>query len=356
VLKSTDSAHIKGIPVYPENVSAIPSAIKTVSSAQQDTSYRFPILTDKEIAENNKRKKKMFDAFTKLTLFAFPNIQACTFKYHGTLVSLQAYHLECAVVNNNMYRTFLSDLLIQGRKSDFIIAKVDQKQWTKVQGIDYGEYMRENYFSNSIYNDYPVVNISRQGAEMFCKWIEDGIREKVAERYKGMKAIVRIPTDAEWYYAATAGGKDTIYPWGTASINAPYTPHGKDKGTNKKGCFLADFCLKKYTGNLDSMRECTDRPYKNAYTTTGFILGENIFTAPIYSYNPNPLGFYAMAGNVASMVNVKATDGTLTPGTRGGSWGSDAEHLKINSPDEYAGQTGPSPFIGLRPVVILTDK
>ncbi|HSY76903.1 MAG TPA: SUMF1/EgtB/PvdO family nonheme iron enzyme, partial [Bacteroidia bacterium] len=233
-------------------------------------------------------------------------------------------------------------------------------QWVKTPGLTYGEYMKENYFSNCKYDIYPVVNISRQGAEMYCKWLQEELVKRAADKYKGMKIHVRIPTDVEWYYAASSRNKDTIYPWNSSEINSHYVPSGKDKGKNKRGCFLANFCLKKYAFSTDSMRECSATPFKNAYTTAGFIMGEDIYTAPILSYNPNALGFYEMSGNVAEMVlkvNLAAKESKYTPGTKGGSWNSDAEHLKLNSADEYAGQTGPSPFIGFRPLVeFITEK
>jgi formylglycine-generating enzyme required for sulfatase activity len=350
-----DTTPALSIPNYVEPIMEKASnTTKAVTKTTEDTAYRFPVLTDKEIAANNKQKKAMFEEVIKLRSNRFSFVPMGTFKYMGVQVSTMAFYMLNAVVTNLEYRTFLSDLLIQNRKSDFLTAKVDQKQWVKTPGLDYGQYMKENYFSNSTFNIYPVVNISRQGAEMYCKWLADGVNEMMKEKNKAGKYTVRIPTDVEWYYAASSCDKDTIYPWPSSDINSPYRPSGKDKPTNKRGCFLANFCLKKYTESTDSMKSCSEHPFKNAYTTAGYLIGENMYMAPILSYNPNRLGLFCMSGNAAEMVTVQMGADKNKPGTKGGSWGSDAEHLKLNSSDEYAGQTGPSPFIGFRPIITVT--
>lgn len=323
------------------------------SANPNDSSYHFPVLTDKEIAANNKFKRMMIEWLVKQKGYRYAFVPMGSFLYKGVQTTVHAFYMENNTVSNIEYRTFLSDLLIHGRKSEFLIAKPDQKQWTNIPGLTYGQYMKENYFSNSKYDYYPVVNISRQGAEMFCKWLTEEGQPYFSEHSKGQKVIVRIPDDVEWTYAASNRNGAAVYPWNSDDIHAHYM--GKNKNAmNKKGCFLANFCIKKYTGNLDSMKECSKQKYPNAYTTAGYLVGEDLYIAPIYSYNPNDLGLYCMSGNVAQMVNVKPLNGgDMEPGTKGGSWGSDAEHLKLNSPDEYAGQTGPSPFIGFRPVLII---
>jgi hypothetical protein len=75
------------------------------------------------------------------------------------------------------------------------------------------------------------------------------------------------------------------------------------------------------------------------------------------SYNGNDYHLFCVAGNAAEMVWIsnKGREGTK-PGTKGGSWGSDAEHIKIEAEDEYRGITEGSIYIGFRPVFTANIK
>jgi gliding motility-associated lipoprotein GldK len=75
----------------------------------------------------------------------------------------------------------------------------------------------------------------------------------------------RLPTEAEWEFAARGGLEQQMYPWGS-----PYT-------YDRMGCYLANF-----------------QPQRSRHGLDG-----GVRTAPTGSYKPNDYALYDMSGNVA---------------------------------------------------------
>lgn len=315
-----------------------------------DESFRFPKLTAEEIKENNKQKSKMLKQLAKFDKKKYAYIPSGTTNVGSKDVSIQAFYMQKTEVSILEYRTFLYDLIIQQRKEDFLIAKPDQTQWTKI-----GEWLKpmaDNYFTHPAYDEYPINNISREAAILYCKWITTEYKKEYIKRIND----ARIPTTIEWIYAATGDGKNFPYPWG-----GPYT-------RNAKGCYLANFkpgidtsevcssewnklkdikksdSLYNYKQTMDDVK--LPKSNRNPYSADG-----GYFTVKVSSYNPNQFGIYCMSGNIAEMTINK--DGSHV--CKGGSWRSESKDIQINSNDLFKGVTAPNVEIGFRPVFTFLD-
>jgi len=225
-----------------------------------------------------------------------------------------------------------------GKRKDFIKTEQvkvypDTTTWIKDFSYSYNEPMHNDYFWHQAYGDYPVVGVNWQQAKAFCAWRTLNKNSWIKSKKKGRNQInsFRLPTEAEWEYAARGGLESATYPWG-----GPYTK-------NDRGCFLANF-----------------KPMRGDYAAD-----ESLYTVEAKSFDPNGYNLYNMAGNVAewtdssydpnayeyvSSMNPNNTDtSNKRKVVRGGSWKDVAYFLQVGTRTfEYADSA--RCFIGFRTV------
>ena len=142
----------------------------------------------------------------------------------------------------------------------------DTMCWMTEFTYSYNEPAMLNYFSHPSYGYFPVVGVTWEQAQAFCHWRNE-MYKHVSKMPRAQE--YRLPTEAEWEYAARGGRHNASYPWG-----GPYI-------RDAKGCFLANF-----------------KPLRGNYTEDGYFI-----PAAVGTYDPNDFGLYDMAGNVAEWID-----------------------------------------------------
>ncbi len=316
-----------------ESIVSIPS--DTVKSSEP-APFGFPQFTDEDMKANIKQKKKMMDQLVKRSKPNYSLIPNGKLIYNGGVRLMGDFYMQGHEVTNSEYRTFLFDLLFAKKKEEYLKAKPKDAQWLNCNGTHTFDGLKNEYFSNKAFDDYPVVNITAEAARMYCMWLdklmEDNREDGTFEFY------IDLPRESEWIYCAKGGFSAGSYPWGTDFIQNNYNN------------FLANF-------NVQQLQDDFNQPYSyrtkispTAFTSAGLATNtDTMATASVLAYNPNAYGLYCMSGNVAEWV--LSEDGQTTKAL-GGSWGSDFQHLKIGTESEYHGIAS-SPFIGFRILVLV---
>lgn len=174
-------------------------------------------------------------------------------------VRLEAFYLDAHEVTNAEFQTFVdaTGYVTEAEQWGWSIAFLPERiggvrapgaeWWLKVDGAD---WRRPNGPGSSIAGKehHPVVQVSWTDAQAYCEW-----------------AGKRLPTEAEWEYAARGGTEGAPFVWG-----AEFAPNGRAMANT-------------WQGNFPAAGPVTD----------GFAE-----TAPVGRYAPNGYGLYDMAGNV----------------------------------------------------------
>lgn len=180
-------------------------------------------------------------------------------------VTLDPFYIDpCAVTNAQFERfvaetgyiteaerygwSFVFHLLLSPRVAQTVVQVVQSAPWWHV--VEGANWRRPEGRDSDVEDrmDHPVVHVSWNDADAFCRW-----------------AGKRLPTEAEWEYAARGGLEQKTYAWGNE-----LTPNGKHVCNIWQGEF----------------------PTNNT-AEDGFV-----GTAPVDAFPPNGFGLYNVAGNV----------------------------------------------------------
>ena len=227
--------------------------------------YRYEIFNHTEAA---KRKNRLDPTRRVLNTDIKPDLEA------EVIISK-----DTAFINDD--GKIISETIIRPLSSEFDFLNTyivniypDTTAWVNDFDNAYNEPYMRLYFSHPGYNDYPVVGVSWEQATAFCAWrtqyLISSLQTPFIEPY-------RLPTEAEWEYAARAGMDENKYPW------------GGDIPMTEKGCFNANF-----------------KPQEGNYVKDG-----NLITSNVATYPPNDFGLYDMAGNVSEWTATAYSEGGM---------------------------------------------
>jgi gliding motility-associated lipoprotein GldK len=234
-------------------------------------------------------------------------------------------------------------------RKNFIVRR-DQKVypdtlvWMRDFTYSYNEPMTRRYFAHPSFGNYPVVGITWKQAEAFANWRTRYMNNYLERKKFATDGEYRLPTEAEWEYAARGNRTGSMFGWGNYYLR------------NKKGCLLANF-----------------KPGRGNYAEDG-----GFYTVRADAYWPNEYGLYNMSGNVAEWTSSLYYEGAynfmndLSPDirydasdndkprdkrkvVRGGSW-KDIQYFLQASTRTYEYQDTAKSYIGFRCVVDLTPR
>ncbi|WP_081998624.1 formylglycine-generating enzyme family protein [Sinomonas humi] len=184
-------------------------------------------------------------------------------------VELPGFRIDATAVTNAMFAAFVEatgyrteaerygtsavfHLLVKANDDDVLGAAAGAPWWLNVRGADWA-HPRGTLSHWTAAPDHPVVQVTWHDAQAYCSW-----------------AGRRLPTEAEWEYAARGGLAGKRYAWGDE-----LTPDGQHRCNIWQGTF----------------------PTVN--TQDDGFLG----TAPVRTFPANGYGLYEMAGNTWEWCN-----------------------------------------------------
>lgn len=218
-------------------------------------------------------------------------------------VSVASFYMDETEIANIHWLEYLHYLNVSDSSREVYMAALpDTTVWES--RLAYNDPYVDHYLRYPGFRYFPVVGVSWTQANNYADWRTRAVNQKLLEdsgeelpettggRIPLESGVVlpnyRLPTEAEWEYAATAligtqwldenQTHQRVYPWDGHALRNPY---GKEMGY-----FLANF--KRGRGDYAGI--------------AGKLNDGALITSYIYEFPPNDFGLYNMAGNVSEWV------------------------------------------------------
>jgi formylglycine-generating enzyme required for sulfatase activity len=173
------------------------------------------------------------------------------------LVRLKPFQMDCREVTNRQFHLFVKETKYRTtaeQRGWSYVFDFERKVWVRMVGVCWWNPSGKNPHGGAesatviAMYDFPVVHVTWDDAQAFCNW-----------------SGKRLPSEAEWEYAAKGGLVDALYPW------------GNQHQINNR--FMANYWQGWY-------------PNENS-VADGFLL-----QSPVASFPANRYGLYDLGGNV----------------------------------------------------------
>jgi sulfatase modifying factor 1 len=120
------------------------------------------------------------------------------------VVTLDDFHISRYEITNKQYCVFLNE---RGNKIEGGVEWIDLEGSWDDEKCRISEEESGQFIVDSTYEDHAVIFVSWYGARAFCTWLSSKIGKEV-----------RLPTEAEWEYAARGGKESRDYAYSGSNI------------------------------------------------------------------------------------------------------------------------------------------
>ena len=154
-------------------------------------------------------------------------------------VTIGSFFMDDTEITNNEYRQFTNFFLVDnGSIEGFETVDAetfrqkyypDTAAWVSDFAHHMGDPIQDYYYWHPGYDEYPVVGVNWDAAVFFGQWRTAYLNDYRKSVGDFPMPAFRLPSEAEWEYAARGGRDMAKYPWGNPYIR------------NSKGCMLANF-------------------------------------------------------------------------------------------------------------------
>lgn len=189
-----------------------------------------------------------------------------------------SYYISATEITNSDWRAFYEEKVQELGK---IKAKEkfypDTALWLNEFKYTSNRPHAKNYFSHPNFNDFPVVGITWDQANLFCKWKTEKVNKLLKRKGKNSLVEFRLPTENEWEFAAMKKQN------GDKFERISYYSWTEDK-------------MLQHLNDLVNIGQIFDQ---NGVPLKGYSDDGCLYPCEVASYAPNDHGIYDMSGNVS---------------------------------------------------------